>query len=142
IVLGIMGLVQGHFAPIWLGAPKGLPAREALAYLCDIITLACGVGLLWRGTAATAARVLFACLLVWMLVFRVRLIVLAPTVEVSYQNNGESGGSGAAAWILYAWFAADWDKKHLGFAVGDKGMRIARVLFGLSMIAFGLSHFA
>ena len=56
IVLGIMGLVKGNFAPIWLGAPKGLPAREALAYLCDFITLACGVGLLWRRSAAAASR--------------------------------------------------------------------------------------
>jgi uncharacterized membrane protein len=142
IVLGIMGLVKGNFAPIWLGAPKGLPAREALAYLCDFITLACGVGLLWRRSAAAASRVLFAFLLLWMLVFRARLIVLAPTVEGSYQNNGESAVVVAAAWVLYAWFAADWDRKRLGFAVGEKGVRIARVLYGLSMIAFGLSHFA
>jgi len=142
IVLGIMGLVKGNFAPIWLGAPKGLPAREALAYLCDFITLACGVGLLWRRSAAAASRVLFAFLLLWMLVFRARLIVLAPTVEGSYQNNGESAVVVAAAWVLYAWFAAAWDRKHLGFAVGEKGVRIARVLYGLSMIAFGLSHFA
>jgi len=142
IVLGIMGLVKGNFAPIWLGAPKGLPAREALAYLCDFTTLACGAGLLWRRSAAAASRVLFAGLLLWMLVFMVRLIVLAPTVEGSYQNNGESAVVVAAAWVLYAWFAADWDRKHLGFAVGEKGVRIARVLYGLSMIAFGLSHFA
>lgn len=142
IVLGIMGLVQGHFAPIWLGAPKGLPARELLAYVCDVITLACGAGLLWRRSAATASRVLFASLLLWMLVFRVRLMVLAPMVEVSYQNNGESAVVVAAAWVLYAWFAADWDRKHLGFVVGEKGLRIARILYGLSMIAFGFSHFA
>jgi uncharacterized membrane protein len=142
IVLGLMGLIKGNFAPIWLGAPKGLPAREALAYLCDFTALACGAGLMWRPAAAAASRVLFVCLLLWMLVFRVRFIILAPTVEVSYQNNGESAVIVAAAWVLYAWFAADWDRKHVGFAVGDKGVRIARVLYGLSMIAFGLSHFA
>ena len=37
----------------------GLP-REALAYLCGFISLASGIGLLWRRVAASAARVLLA----------------------------------------------------------------------------------
>jgi uncharacterized membrane protein len=142
IILGIMGLIQGGFAPIWQGVPKGLPAREALAYLCQFVSLACGIGLFSRRAAATAARVLFVYLLLWMLVFTLRFIVLAPLVEGSYQNNGENAVVVAGAWVLYAWFATDWDKRWFGFAVGEKGVRLARVLYGLAMIAFGLSHFA
>jgi uncharacterized membrane protein len=142
IAIGILGLVKGDFAPIWQSVPKGLPAREALAYLCNFISLACGTGLLWRRSAPTASRVLFFYLLLWMLLIKGRFIVLAPTVEGSYQTTGETAVIVAGAWVLYAWFAADWDKRWLGFAIGDKGVRIARVLYGLALIAFGLSHFA
>jgi uncharacterized membrane protein len=142
IALGILGLIKGDFAPIWNSVPKGLPAREILAYLCTFISLVCGIGLLWRRAATTAARVLFVYLLLWMLLIKVRYILLAPTVEVSYQSCGETAVTVAGAWVLYAWFAADWDRRRLGFAVGDKGVRMARVLYGLALIAFGLSHFA
>jgi uncharacterized membrane protein len=140
--LGIMGLIKGGFAPIWGGVPEGLPAREALAHLCAFVSLASGIGLFSRRAAPTAARVLFVYLLLWMLVFKLRFIVLAPTVEVNYQSNGENAVMVAGAWVLYAWFAADWDKRWLGFAAGDTGVRIARILYGLALIAFGLSHFA
>jgi uncharacterized membrane protein len=142
IALGIMGLIQGDFAPIWQSVPEDLPARGALAYLCAFVSLGCGLGLLWRRTAAPAARVLFVYVLLWMLLVKGRFIIAEPTVEGSYQTTGETAVIVAAAWVLYAWFATDWDRRRLGFAVGDRGVRLARVLYGLAMIAFGLSHFA
>ncbi|HKD54644.1 MAG TPA: hypothetical protein VKB72_10545 [Steroidobacteraceae bacterium] len=141
IAVGMLGLVQGDFVQVWQPVPKGLPAREVLAYLCAFVALASGAGLLWQRTAATAARVLLAWLLLWTLLFKARFILLHPTVEVVYQSNGENAVLIAAAWVLYAWFATDWERQHLGFATGDRGVRIARVLYGLAMIAFGLSHF-
>jgi len=142
IAIGIMGLVEGGFGPIWDGVPKALPAREALAYLCAIVALACGIGLLWQRSAATAARALFAYLLVWILLVKGRFILHDPLTEVSYESTGETAVSLAAAWVLYASFATDWDRKRIGFAVGDRGMRNARVVYGLALIAFGLSHYA
>lgn len=142
IALGILGLSTGDFTEIWQPVPKGLPAREVLSYLCAFISLASGIGLLWQRVAASAARVLLAYLLLWTLLFKARFIFLAPTVEVSYQSCGENVVLVAGAWVLYAWFAADWDRQRLGFATGDRGVRIARVLYALAMIAFGLSHFA
>jgi uncharacterized membrane protein len=142
IILGIMGLISGDFGPIWDSVPKAWPARTALAYLCDFICLACGVGLFLRSTAAIAARVLLIYLLLWLLLIKGRYIVLAPLVEGPYQSAGETAVFVAAAWVLYAWLATDWDKKHAGFAVGERGLRIARVLYGLALIAFGFSHYA
>ena len=71
IGLGVVGLIAGDFTPTWAGVPKIVPAREALAYLCALISLTTGVGLLWQRTATIASRVLLSAVLLWLLLFRV-----------------------------------------------------------------------
>jgi uncharacterized membrane protein len=141
IALGIIGLIRSDYAAVWGGAPTRMPGREALAYICAFVALACGLGLIWRRTAVFAARALLVYLLLWLLVFKAHFIVRAPLQEVSYQTNGETAVIVAGAWVLYARLAGDWDRRWLAFAAGDSGVRIARVLYALGMIAFGLSHF-
>lgn len=141
IALGILGLAHRELAPIWQGVPPHFAGGGPLAYLCGFVSLACGLGLLWPRAAGTAARVLFAYLLLWMLLFKVPHIVQAPTVEGYYQSCGESAVLVAAAWVLYAWLAPDRDRRRLNFATGEMGLRLAKALYGLSLLAFGLSHF-
>lgn len=141
IGLGIWGLIKGDFTPIWIGVPKSLPARESLAYLCAFISLVCGIGLFWQRTAVVVSRVLLAYFLVWLLLFRVSQIILAPNDTSSWWACGETAVMLAAAWILYVWLAGDRDPQWLSFATGDKGLRIARVFYGLGLIPFGVAHF-
>jgi len=140
IALGILGLIRGNFAPIWQPVSKDVPAREVLIYLCALISIASGIGLLWQRTAATAARVLLAYFLLWLLVLRVPILFTSSTVNIWWASC-QTAVMTAAVWVLYSWFAADWDRWHLGFATGDNGLRIARVLYGLALIPFGLAHF-
>jgi uncharacterized membrane protein YphA (DoxX/SURF4 family) len=142
IGLGVIGLVSGTFAPIWAGVPRSMPDRQLLAYLCTIVSLASGAGLLAKRTAAPAARVLFVYLLVWTALFKFPFIIKQPLVEVSYQTNGENMVLIAAALVLYASTAGRGSHLLLNFLGGSTGLRIAHVVYGLALIAFGFSHFA
>ena len=141
IAIGVMGLVSGAFAPIFAGVPKSLPDRQLLADLSTAVSLACGVGLMVKRTTGAAAFVLFAYLLLWTILFKVPFIIRQPLVEVSYQSCGESAVLTVGAWVLYA-SSASGTKGSFGFLRGNFGLHIAYFLYGLALIAFGLSHFA
>ena len=141
IWLGVMGLRSGAFVQVWQPVPQWVPARAALAYLCAFISLASGIGLLWPRTAAVAARVLFASLAIWLLAFRVpNFFFEKPAVLVAW-TFGSTAVMAAAAWVLYIRFAGDRDRPRLGFVAGHTGLRVARALYGLSLVPFGLAHF-
>ena len=141
IGLGIQGLVKGDFTAVWAPVPGSAPGRQLLIYLCASVSLASGVGLLFRRTAALAARVLLALLVLWLLLWRVRALFLASLVEGTW-SLGDTLVMAAGAWVLFAFFATDGDRQRLRFATGERGVRIARVLYGLGLIPFGYAHFA
>lgn len=141
ITFGIAGLVKGKFTQIWLPVPKWVPAQTVLAYLCAAISLGCGIGLLWRRAAPVASRILFATFLVWLVVLRLPYLFLqSPLVLVAW-SCASTAVMVAASWVLYVWFAAERDANRFGFLSHDNGLRIARALYGLALIPFGLAHF-
>jgi len=141
IALGILGLIQGGFTPTWGGVPNDLPWREVLAYVCAIVSLVSGIGLLWQRAAAVTSRGLLTYLLFWLLLFRASHIFTAPTAVDTWWGCGDTAVMVAAAWVLSAWFVGERESRHLNFAGGDTGLRIARVFYGLAMIPFGIAHF-
>src|SRR5690242_18571015 len=100
IAIGVIGLIGGTFAPIWLPVPDTVPERQLLAYLCTFVSLAAGGGLLAKRTASRAALVLLVYLVVWTALSKGPFIVRAPLVEGSYQSVGENLVLIAGAWIL------------------------------------------
>ncbi|MEZ5499091.1 MAG: hypothetical protein R3E77_06645 [Steroidobacteraceae bacterium] len=141
IFLGATSLIQGDLAPIWIGAATDTPRHGALVYLSGGFALAGGLGLLWRQTASHAARLLLAFLLFWLVAFKAPFILRAPLQEVSYQSFAMTSVIVAGAWVLYAQLATGWERRRVSFVTGESGVRIARLLYGLSLLAFGLSHF-
>lgn len=141
IGLGVLGLVKGDFDSTWPQVPKTLPGREALAYLSALVYLGCGIGLLWRRTAAIASRLLLGYLLLWLLLASLPgVFLLHPTLLAAWEF-GKVAMMVAAAWVLYVWLAGERDSPRFRFINHDHGLRIARVLCGLAVIPWGLAHF-
>ena len=140
ITVGVLGLVKRDFAPIWPPVPEAVPARPVLIDLAGVIPLACGIGLIVQRAAAAAARVLFAFFVLWFLLLRVPLLAVSLTVDVWWASC-QTAVMVAASWVLFVWLAGARDGNRRGFPAGDQGVRVARALYGLALIPFGLAHF-
>ena len=139
IGLGIVGLMYRDFVPVWNPVPANIPGRGFFVCLGPLISIASGIGLLVPRLAAIAARLLLTTLLLWLLLFRLPNFLLTSPFEACW-SVFPLAVMLAATWVLYVWFAADWDS-HLSFVRGNNGLRIAHVLYGLSLIFFGSAHF-
>ncbi|HUJ63082.1 MAG TPA: hypothetical protein VLX92_31510 [Kofleriaceae bacterium] len=137
IALGVVGLLEGTFMPVWAPVGRDVPGREVLIYLSAAVSLTSGAGLLVRRAAYPAARQLLACLVLWLLAFRVPPIVHAPATILTWDGAAETTAIVAGAWVLYAWFAGDRARRVLA---GEVGIAIARGLYGLALVPFGLAH--
>jgi uncharacterized membrane protein len=137
IGLGIFGFVYGDFASAW---PAWVPLRTPLLYASAALMLLCGAGMLVPRTVPAALRIFIAYLVFW-LALRVPTLVMAPLVEVNYFAIGEIAVPLAAALRMLADWVPSSDNAIARFAGSARGRRTAGVLFGLSLVAFGLSHF-
>jgi uncharacterized membrane protein len=139
IGLGILALVYGDFALVWQPVAAWVPGRTGLAYGSGLLMLMGGFGLLFRATAALSARILFPYLILWLLL-KVPALVVAPNMEAVWLGFGELAVLLAGGWVLFARLATVKEGSTLTFATGESGIRLARILFAVSLIPIGLSH--
>ena len=142
IGLGINALIYGNWSLTWVEIPKAFPGRAAIIYVCGVIALATGIGLLLRTSVTFACRVLLPCMLLWLAFLKLPGVVRHPLQEVRWESFGETAVLTAGAWCLFAAHAGIWERRHLRFAVGESGIRAARLLLIAALPMFGLSHFA
>ena len=138
--LGILSLVYGDFAEVWQPAAAWAAGRTALAYASGIVMLVGGLSLLFKRASEMSVRILFPFLIIGFLL-QIPAPMRAPLVEVNWENAGEIGVLLAGAWVLFAARCRLGEGSRFAFAIGENGLRIGRVLFAVSLLPIGLSHF-
>lgn len=139
IGLGILALIYGDFAMVWQPVAPWIPGRTVLAYCSGLIMVLGGAGLLFDATVTWSIRILFPYLIVWLLL-KVPALFVAPGMEAVWLGFGELAVLMTGGWVLFARLSDLSAGSPLAFATGEKGVRLARCLFALSLIPIGLSH--
>jgi uncharacterized membrane protein len=140
IALGILGFIYGDVALVWQHIPiEHLPGQQALAYGFAAIELLTGIGLLIPSTSRLAAAVLFVFLALWVVLLKLPAVLLMPQMEFNWLGLGEIVVVLTGAWVLLA--SQRGSEKRAGLFDGARGVRVAQVLFALSLPMIGLSHF-
>lgn len=137
IAIGILGLVKGDYVSLWQPLPH---STAASAYVCALVSLACGIGLLVPRTVSASARMLLLYLLLFLLLVRMPGVLAVRTVDYWWAAC-KVAVMAAAAWVVYVTYATEWDKRRFPFATGSEGLRAARMLYGAALIPFGIAHF-
>ena len=139
IGLGFLALIYHDFAMVWQPVASWVPGRAILASASGSIMLLAGVGLLFRATAAWSVRILFPYLVLWLLL-KVPALVVAPQMEAVWLGFGEIAVLLTGGWILFAKLAQLREDSPLTLLASEKGLRLARIVFALSLLPIGLSH--
>lgn len=133
ISVGALILVYGYQVLLFAAAPEAwTPWLKVVGYASTLILLVTGAGLLFDRTARVSIQILLPFLLLWTL-SRVPGVVLDPGREITWFGVGEVAVLAAGAMVLYVW--------HLAPSAGPMLLRIARIVFGLSVVTYGLAHF-
>jgi uncharacterized membrane protein len=130
VLLGIVGLAWGDFAAVWQPVPDGMPGRTALAYACGAALVVGGAALQWRRTARWAAIGL-GCLYAVFALLWARRIVGHPAIFGTWSGTAEQLAIATGALACLACLRPS----------GEPMAMIARLVFGLCLVAFGMAHF-
>lgn len=137
IALGVTGLVNGDFALVWQNVPAHFPGRTPLAYLCALIELAAGCGLLLNRSVSLASRLLFPFILLWMVLLVIPMVIAAPLSAGAWGSFGEIGAMTAGAWCLFATHSGAGNTSRTRLATGSAGIRAARWLLIVALVCLG-----
>jgi uncharacterized membrane protein len=127
--VAILSLSYGNFVPVGQPFPAWIPGREAWIYVSALFTLAASAGLCFPRTAVAGALMVGAYETVWAVISAIQIPANPLSVGAWYPFC-EALTPLAAAWILYSILRR------------QGAVRMAQVLFGLTCIFYGWSHFA
>ncbi len=139
IALGSLSVIYRDFAFSWQPVPAFHPGREVLAVTCGLFMIAVNVALLFRTTSALAVRAMFPFLVAW-LCLKLPAVMAAPRIEGVWIGFGEIGMLLAGGWILFARLSGLQQSAFFRHITGAKGVRFAKIFFGLAVLPVGLGH--
>ena len=138
--VGVLALVYGNAMLFAKPLPAWFPWPKALGYVSGILMLATGAGLLVERTAKLSIRILLPFLALWT-VTRLPLPVEDPLREITWFLVGEIAVLAAGALVLFVRHADLQPGSTLDGLTRRYAVPLARILVGLSVPTFGLSHF-
>ncbi len=131
--LGVLSVASGDFAFQWQPVPPDVPARGTLAIAVGLAEIAAAL-LLVPARLRTPGAWLAAALLVGWTALHVPAVVRRPASIADWLGLAETAAMASAALM----FAAE----QAGIAAAAAVRRGGMLVFGLSAILFGFSHFA
>jgi uncharacterized membrane protein YphA (DoxX/SURF4 family) len=135
IALGITGLVWGDFAVEWQPAAKGYTGPTPLGYAVSVLPLLAGVAMQWQRAALYAALALLVPYCVAILFLDVPRAFEHAGNFGAWYGVLENSALAAAAFIICMFYA------RVAPATAERLCRIARLIFGICLIYFGLAHY-
>jgi len=138
--VGIFSLSFGDFVPMGQSFPAWIPWRELWVYGAALLDLGAGAGLCFSRIALPSASTIRAYQTVWTVICA--LPVLSKPLSVgAWYGFCEALAPFVGAWILYAKLRWESPESQMPIA-SERSVRMAQVLFGLTCVFYGWSHFA
>jgi uncharacterized membrane protein YphA (DoxX/SURF4 family) len=134
IVLGITGLVWGDFAVVWQPSPNGYSGPKPLGYALALLPLLAGLSMQWQRGAFFGALALFVPYCVAIIFFDVPRGFAQPAEFGAWYGVFENSALATPALIICMFYS------RLEPATTKRLSRIARVIFGVCLVYFGLAH--
>ena len=135
--LAIWSLMYARFA--WQSLPGWMPAREAWVYGSALAVLAASAGLLFSRTAPAGALAIGLYQAVSVAIFVPQIPAKPLSVDAWYPVC-EALTALAGAWILYVLLQRQSQGSRTAIT-GAGAVRTAQILFGLTCVFYGWSHF-
>lgn len=136
--LAVWSLAYVHFA--WQSLPDWMPGREAWVYGSAVVVLAASVGLCFWRTALPSALAIGVYQAVSAAIF-VPQIVSSPLSVGAWYPFCEALTSFTGAWILFALLQSQSARGSVTRIASDGAIRVGQILFGLTCVFYGWSHF-
>ena len=139
IGVGALSLIHDDFALQWQPVPTSIPAHGALAYLSGAVLVLSGAGLLVPRMSRPAAVVLGAFLWLWIVLLHAPRVVAGTPVAwlAMFECLALAGG----CLVIAGSHAEPTSDQRRGWIFSPAAARFGRICFGVSLPAFGFSHF-